>query len=393
MESLIPPFDAYKGAEPYIFISYAHKNSDVVFPHITRLHNEGFRIWYDEGIDPGADWSDEIAQALVNAAVFLVFISDASVNSHNVRKEIVFAIDQRKYMVCVFVEETQLPSGLKMQLGNIQALLEPRFPDKEKFYKRLFGALLPEQTCGTERDSLPIWEVPSKSKHNTEALQQKKKKKTVFSVIGAAVLCAVMLGGFWFFQKSGDGPALPGGTPVPATRQELPEQYGAVTAPDKATYPSDRPVDFEAYIERYQKIGTTPEGAVKMYFDALYSYIDPARKIEGGKMLGYSLRDQKGWEGNPSRSIFKSRLDAPSTQYIFRSFAAGTSPENRYSMSADNYQLLFVNKRQVGDYTTVSIRSTGADSPRSLHVKQFEDGLWYVINNNGTYADVRKPAN
>ncbi len=47
MESLIPPFDAYKGEAPYIFVSYAHLNSDTVYAHITRLHNEGFRIWYD----------------------------------------------------------------------------------------------------------------------------------------------------------------------------------------------------------------------------------------------------------------------------------------------------------------------------------------------------------
>lgn len=148
MESLIPPFAAYKGDDPYIFVSYAHKNSEVVFAHITRLHEEGFRIWYDEGIDPGTDWSDEIAGALAKAEIFLVFISAAAIASHNVRKEIVFAIDQRKTMLCVHVEEAELPLGLKMQLGNIQALLENRFHEKEKFYERMFSALLPERTRG-----------------------------------------------------------------------------------------------------------------------------------------------------------------------------------------------------------------------------------------------------
>lgn len=75
MISLVAPFDAYKGNEPYIFVSYAHKNSDIVFEHIKKLHDAGFRIWYDEGIDPGTDWSDEIALALNNAACFLVFMS------------------------------------------------------------------------------------------------------------------------------------------------------------------------------------------------------------------------------------------------------------------------------------------------------------------------------
>lgn len=163
MESLILPFDAYKGESPYVFVSYAHKNAEAVFSHITRLHNVGFRIWYDEGMDPGMDWSDEIADALANAEVFLVFLSEAAIASNNVRKEIIFAIDQKKYMVCVHIEDTELPPGMKMQLGNIQALLENRFPNREKFYGRLFKALLPEKTLDTPDAVLPRKQVPDRS--------------------------------------------------------------------------------------------------------------------------------------------------------------------------------------------------------------------------------------
>ena len=35
--------------------------------------------------------------------------------------------------------------------------------------------------------------------------------------------------------------------------------------------------------------------------------------------------------------------------------------------------------------------SSGADSPRPIWVKQFDDGLWYVINVVSTYAGVREP--
>lgn len=152
MESLIAPFDAYKGIEPYIFVSYAHKNSTLVFEYLTRLKEEGFRIWYDEGIDPGTDWSDEIAAALNNAAAFLVFLSSDAVESHNVKKEIVFALSLKKHMMCVYLEETQLPLGLQMQLGNIQAIMQNRFHDKEKFYARLIDAL-PQETRGLQAGS------------------------------------------------------------------------------------------------------------------------------------------------------------------------------------------------------------------------------------------------
>jgi hypothetical protein len=236
MESLVPPFDAYKGDAPYIFVSYAHKNSELVYAHITRLHNEGFRIWYDEGIDPGADWSDEIASALVGSAVFLVFISDAAVASHNVRKEIVFAIDQRKYMVCVHVEETELPSGLKMQLGNIQALLESRFHDKEKFYDRLFDSLLPEKTRGDERADLPVKEVRKTAK--TGRPPQSSRAKHTAAILGAlaVLLLAAVLGGFFLMRSPGGGALFADANLETALRAEMQKPRGAIGENDLAAF-------------------------------------------------------------------------------------------------------------------------------------------------------------
>ena len=45
------PFAAYTGDEPYVFVSYSHDNSSVVFPELAWLKESGFNIWYDEGIE------------------------------------------------------------------------------------------------------------------------------------------------------------------------------------------------------------------------------------------------------------------------------------------------------------------------------------------------------
>ena len=58
------PFPAYKGEEPYIFVCYAHEDSDVVYPELQRLHDSGVNIWYDEGIAPGHEWTQELADAI-----------------------------------------------------------------------------------------------------------------------------------------------------------------------------------------------------------------------------------------------------------------------------------------------------------------------------------------
>ena len=47
---------AYKGENPYIFVSYAHKDKDIVYPVIEELQNRGYRIWYDEGIEASEEW-------------------------------------------------------------------------------------------------------------------------------------------------------------------------------------------------------------------------------------------------------------------------------------------------------------------------------------------------
>jgi hypothetical protein len=42
--NLPPPFEAYTGDEPYIFVSYRHLDSAEVFEDPKELHSRGYRI-------------------------------------------------------------------------------------------------------------------------------------------------------------------------------------------------------------------------------------------------------------------------------------------------------------------------------------------------------------
>lgn len=123
---LQPPFEAYTGTAPFIFVSYAHKDGAIVFPELARLRGLGYRIWYDEGIDPGNEWPEEIAAALQACRHFLVFISPRAVASKNVRDEINFAINREKRVLAVHLEETALPAGLELRMGQVQAVMKYR---------------------------------------------------------------------------------------------------------------------------------------------------------------------------------------------------------------------------------------------------------------------------
>ena len=82
---------AYEGKENYIFISYSHKDTEKVLPIMKKLHDLGCRIWYDEGIAPGSEWPEDIAQHLNNSSMVIAFVSPNSMASVNCRREINFA--------------------------------------------------------------------------------------------------------------------------------------------------------------------------------------------------------------------------------------------------------------------------------------------------------------
>jgi len=53
------PFQAYKGDEPFIFVSYAHSDKLQVYPIMDYLNKSDFNIWYDEGISVSEDWENQ----------------------------------------------------------------------------------------------------------------------------------------------------------------------------------------------------------------------------------------------------------------------------------------------------------------------------------------------
>ena len=130
----------YEGNEKYIFVSYAHKDTHIVLPIIEELQKKGFRVWYDGGIEAGTEWPEYIADHLERCAVALLFISDNALASRNCTREINFAISEGCDMLAIYLSDVKLSSGMKMQLGTIQALFRNRFIDDESFTAAIVNA-------------------------------------------------------------------------------------------------------------------------------------------------------------------------------------------------------------------------------------------------------------
>lgn len=132
---------AYEGMEPYIFISYAHKDSDTVLPIISALQERGFRVWYDAGIMAGTEWPEYIAERLNGCANFVAFISKHASASHNCRREINFAINLRKDPLVIYLEDdVNMTLGMQMQLDSLQAIYFRRHGSMESFVSELYSS-------------------------------------------------------------------------------------------------------------------------------------------------------------------------------------------------------------------------------------------------------------
>jgi len=130
----------YEGNEPYIFISYCHKDRRFVYPMIESLAQSGYRLWYDSGISAGSDWNEVIANHMSGSSICMAFISENAVASHNCRREISFALLKNKPLLSVFLEETALSPGMEMQLSAYQCVFAHTYADISKCLQVIMSA-------------------------------------------------------------------------------------------------------------------------------------------------------------------------------------------------------------------------------------------------------------
>ncbi|MFK8029017.1 MAG: TIR domain-containing protein [Gammaproteobacteria bacterium] len=142
-----PPFEAYQGNSPFVFVSYAHAEADWVYAELQWLHDQNVNIWYDEGIAPGSDWSAVLAESIGGCDGVLFFVGEKSANSENVANEINFALDAGKPVTAIYDDEVTLPPGLKFSLSRQQAVIRSNLG--EKGYKRKLLQAVENMVGGT----------------------------------------------------------------------------------------------------------------------------------------------------------------------------------------------------------------------------------------------------
>lgn len=129
----------YEGLDNYIFISYAHKDADRVYPTLKWLFDEGARIWFDKSIELGYDWTEELKTHIDNAKLLLFFASKISVQSKECMKEINRAIDKNKRIIIIYLDECTI-LGTKKDFSKEQGIMQFEFDSEAEFYDKFLAS-------------------------------------------------------------------------------------------------------------------------------------------------------------------------------------------------------------------------------------------------------------
>ena len=98
-----------------VFISHSSQNDEFVTWLASELQTQGVAGWIDhQAIQPGQDWDAEVQTALEASEVMIVVLSQAAVESQNVRVEWSFFLDLGKPIYPVLFEKCQVPFRLRL---------------------------------------------------------------------------------------------------------------------------------------------------------------------------------------------------------------------------------------------------------------------------------------
>ena len=138
MHEMNEKYVPYRGYDaPYIFVSYAHKDGNKASEVIEKLQMEQYRVWYDEGIDPGTEWDENIAEHIENCEYFIALLSREYLVSSNCKDELNFARELEKPRLLIYLEDIQLPGGMRMRLSRLQAIHKYKYQSMELFFEKL----------------------------------------------------------------------------------------------------------------------------------------------------------------------------------------------------------------------------------------------------------------
>ena len=192
---------SYKGNEKYIFISYAHKDRDIVISELNLLQEYRCRFWYDEGIEAGEDWAGRIGKSLDSASAVLLFASDYALKRENVLREIQYAIQKKLPILVVKMGNKPFPEEMQKELLTNQIVNINSVSTYGELTEKLlpalknYGVIEDPDPSGLEKSAIASKRIRSNGKLKTN------NKAITFAGIALGCILAVFLVRFLLFSS------------------------------------------------------------------------------------------------------------------------------------------------------------------------------------------------
>jgi hypothetical protein len=204
----------YTGNQPYIFVSYAHKDAARVMPLIEGLQRRGMRVWYDNGINPGKDWAEELSRRLLGCHCVVSFVSRNFLASQNCVNEVQMAGNNKKNVILAHLEQIKLPPAMELTFGHLHAVTLQEFGSTAAFLDNIALSSLLRPCCAdTSKLSCKQQAAPTPAAPRPRA-------KTVVAIAAAVILLA---GAVFAVPKLLSGLPGPGTSPSESAGASLPQ--------------------------------------------------------------------------------------------------------------------------------------------------------------------------
>ena len=186
-----------------VFISYASPDSAVAAALVDFLERHGIGCWIaPRDVDAGALYADAIVRAIGSAKAFVLVLSENSIDSSHVGKEVERASSKKRAIFALRIDAAPLTPAFEYFLSESQ-WVDAQAGKMEPAYDKLIGALL--KTAATAPGIIPPL---SPSAGKAPAVHPRLGRTWVLLAAGLAfvalALAVVLVGRFWL-AKHGTG--------------------------------------------------------------------------------------------------------------------------------------------------------------------------------------------
>ncbi len=178
----------YEGDEPFIFVSYSHKNKREAHQMIDRLQRDGYRVWWDNGIHGASTWTDKLAQKISTCDFFIPLYTKEWSESKFCSRELTYADSKNRKICLISLTKFPLPEKVDFVTSETQRINKYEYIDENAFYRELYKSDGIAK-CRTVTKVVKV-KIPEHSDDNKKINEAQKKFKYIKVIIAGIVVIA-----------------------------------------------------------------------------------------------------------------------------------------------------------------------------------------------------------